>query len=307
MSVLLSRLGFSNNQHNRHPNRNMLESNLASLQAYRSLVSENLNRLLESLKLGSGFLTLAWMHECFKILPMINNAFAKLMMEIEYPVNTWESSSVDEYLDCTINLLELLNSISSCLSHLNHARVSLTHALSIMERSPDIAIERMKEIKKHDSIIKEFNEIIGGDENKRNIIGNGKEFIFHEAMLVMKSIGFWVCGVVLLGLKSDVGPNMEIVRRGVFVDSSLMALDSIFLKKFREEKGMVKEVEEVNECVRLIVSSGIGDSSDGMELKRRLEVVGNGLKGIKEEEEGLFGSVMATRNEVLETLRRNNH
>ncbi|GJT39175.1 BPS1, chloroplastic-like protein [Tanacetum coccineum] len=281
----------------------MSDSALASLEKFRSYVSDNLNRALESLKLGSDFLSLAWMHECFKMLPMINNAFAKLMVEIDYPVTSWEGGSIDEYLDYTINLLDVLNLISSSLSNVNQARVSLTHALSLMENSPSLAIERMKEIKPHDSI-KEL-KVSGSDVEKNNL--HGKELIFHEAMLVLRSSGFWACGVVLSGLKSDVKPIMEITKNGVFVDSSLMALDSIFKKKFIEEGGIVKEVERVNESVRLVVSSGIGDSDGTMELKRRLEVVGNGLKGLKDEEEYLFGNVMSARNEVLEILRRSHN
>nr|GEX28946.1 protein BPS1, chloroplastic-like [Tanacetum cinerariifolium] len=203
----------------------MSDSALASLETFRSYVSGNLNRALESLKLGSDFLSLAWMHECFKMLPMINNAFAKLMVEIDYPITSWEGGSIDEYLDYTINLLDALNLISSSLSNVNQAR-------------------------------------------------------------------------------SDVKPIMVITKNGVFVDSSLMALDSIFKKKFIEEGGIVKEVERVNESVRLVVSSGMGDSDGTMELKRRLEVVGNGLKGLKDEEEYLFGNLMSARNEVLEILRR---
>ncbi|XP_071690096.1 protein BPS1, chloroplastic-like [Rutidosis leptorrhynchoides] len=305
MILQINRFKFSNNHNHHHKRhlRNMSEADLASLQAFRSQVSEKLNRVLESLKLRSEFVSLTWIHECFHMLPMINNDFAKLMVEIDYAMSTWESSSIDEYLDYTMNLLELLNSISSSISHVNHARVLLMHALSLMESSPIMAIERMKEIKKHDCV-KEL-KVRNLDPIKRNGNGNEKDWIFHEAIMVLKSIGLWVCGVVLLALKNDDKPIMEMMKHGVFVDSTLMVLDNIFRKKFMDEGGFVKEVDSVNESVHLVVSSGISDCKNGMELKRRLEVFGNGLKCLKEEEEGLFGSVLAARNEVLEALRNN--
>ncbi|KAJ0623007.1 hypothetical protein HanIR_Chr01g0026961 [Helianthus annuus] len=305
MILQLSRLGFSHHHHHHHHpgrHRNMSQAGLTSLQAFRSLVSENLNRALESLKLGSEFLSLTWIHQCFQMVPMINNAFAKLMVEIDYPVTSWEDCSIDEYLDYTINLLDLMNYISSSIAHVNQACISLTHALSLMERSPTLAIERMNEIKTHDHSIMEFKDTRCDVDRKRN----ENACIFHEAMMVLKSTGFWVCGVVLSGLKSEVDPIMKIPGNSVLVDPSLMALDSVFRKKYMEEGGIVKEVEEVNESVRIIISSGIHDCDGGMELKRRLEVVGNGFKSLKEEEECLFASVMAARNEVVETLRRNN-
>ncbi|KAI3697465.1 hypothetical protein L6452_30493 [Arctium lappa] len=293
----LQTLGFSHKLHNRQYCR-MSE---ASLQEFRLVVAGNLHRVLESLKLGSEFLSLRWIHQCFQMLPIFNNAFAKLMVEIDYPVSKWESDSIEEYFDYSINMLELLNSISSSLADLNQDRVSLSHALRIMETSPDdVAVERLREIKSHDSI-KEFIRSEGGNGNG---IGIGKERIFREAILILKNTGFWVCGVVLSGLKSDGRPIMEMM-----VDSSLVDLDSMFRKKMMEEGGLVKELERVNESVRLITScvNGNGDSDAAKELKARLEVLGNELKGLKEEEEGIFAEIMAARNQVLEILRRNNN
>ncbi|KAK1427740.1 hypothetical protein QVD17_16434 [Tagetes erecta] len=301
MILLLNKLGFSHHDHrHRHRRHRMSEVNLASLHAFRLLVSENLNRVLESLKLGSELLSLTWIHHCFQMVPIINIAFAKLMVEIDYRVASWEASSIDEYLDYTISLLDLLNSISSSISHVNQARVSLAHASCLMQSS-HVVFEPVNEIKKHDAIM-ELKLSGGHDVDKKC---NEKELIFHEAMKVLESIGFWVCGVVLSGLKGEVDPVMEIVGKMVSVDSSLMALDSIFKKKTMEKRGFLKEVEEVNESVCLIVSSGIDDSNGGMELKRRLDMVRNGLKRLKDEEELLFGTIMDARNEVLEILRRN--
>ncbi|CAH1424380.1 unnamed protein product [Lactuca virosa] len=298
MILQLNRLRFSH--HNNH--HRMSEVSLSPLQAFRSIVTGNLHRVLESQKLGSEFLSFKWIHQCFQVLPILNNEFAKLMAEIDYPVSSWEAGSIDEYLDYTMNLLELLNAINSSISHLNQARVSLSHALSLMESSPAMGVERMREITLHDSI-KGFKGSVGDEERNRK----GKERIFHEAILVMKGTAFWICGVVLSGLRSDTWPLMEIMESGVVVDCSLMPLEySIFRNKITEKRGLVKEVEDVNETVRMIVSKGIGDFDVAMELKRRLEMVRNGLKGLKEEEEGLFADVMAARNEVLETLRRKN-
>ncbi|KAL8262395.1 hypothetical protein R6Q59_023744 [Mikania micrantha] len=300
MILLLSRLGFTHHHHRHHLSS---EVNIASLQAFRSLVAENLNQALQSLILGSEFFSLTWIHRCFRMIPIINNAFAKTMVDIGYPMSRWEAGSIDDYLDYTINMLELLNSISSSISHVNQARLSLTRALSLIESSPALAVDRIREIKMHDSIKKCKTSGISDRILDRN--RNENEWIFHEAMMVLRSTGFWVCGVVLSGLKSHVDPIMGVMTNMVAMDSSLMTLDSIFRKKFMEERGVLKEVEAVNESVRLIVSSGIGDSNDEMELKRRLKVVENGLTGLKDEEECVFGSVMAARNEVLEMLRRN--
>ncbi|XP_023768212.1 protein BPS1, chloroplastic [Lactuca sativa] len=297
MILQLNRLGFSH--HNHH--RNMSEASFASLQAFRLQVAGNLHRVMESFILGSGVLSIKWIHQCFRILPILNNEFAKLMGEIDYPVSSWEACSIEEYLDYTISMLELLNAISSSLSHLNQARVSLSHALSLMKNSPGFDVERLREITVHDSV-----KGIKGSEGNGERNRNEKEWIFHEGMMVLRSTGFWTCGVVLSGLKSDARPIMEIMGTGMVVDCSLIRFDSMFRKKITEERGLVKELEEVNETLRMIVLKGVGDSDAVIELKRRLDVIGNGVKGLKEEEEGLFAEFMAARNKVLETLRAKN-
>ena len=52
---------------------------------------------------------------------MINKAFAELAVDIDYPMNKWKVDSIEGYLNYTLSLLELLNSMSSSLSHPGHA------------------------------------------------------------------------------------------------------------------------------------------------------------------------------------------
>ncbi|XP_041027966.1 phosphoglycerate kinase, chloroplastic-like [Juglans microcarpa x Juglans regia] len=55
-----------------------------------------------------------------------------------------EIAVVDEYLNCSLNLLELFISIGSSLAYLGQARLLLAHALSLVENLLSSAIEHLK-------------------------------------------------------------------------------------------------------------------------------------------------------------------
>jgi hypothetical protein len=67
-------------------------------------------------------------------------------------MSKWKSRSVEEHLKHSLSLVDLLNSISSSLSHLGQVRLSLAHVLSLVKGSPSLAIEHIKTIKFNNSI-----------------------------------------------------------------------------------------------------------------------------------------------------------
>lgn len=315
MVLLVQKLSFSLKHSSKLDNHQKTKSKplLASLQDFRSDVSSLLIRLSANSKPGPEFISLKWVHQCFEILPFVNNAFAKLVVAIDYPMSKWEVGSIEEYLNYSITLLQLLNTIISSLSHLGHARVSLSHALSRVESSPFAALKRsLKEIRPAEVQDCKFDGF--GKCNKERVVCSGKESIVHQALLVMNSIGSWVCGVVLSGLNSDATPYIEMKKStNGFIDISpgLVALDSMVGKEILENRVIVKEVKEVNETVACVVSAvAHGEdeySAAAKELERRLEALEEALKGVDEEANNLFSEVMAGRNELLDNLRRKKH
>ncbi|KAK4411099.1 hypothetical protein Sango_0182900 [Sesamum angolense] len=65
-----------------------------------------------------------------------NRAFVKLVVEIDYPMSGWGGRADEEYLNYSLILLDLLNSINSSVSHLGQAKISTSHALNLIRNSP---------------------------------------------------------------------------------------------------------------------------------------------------------------------------
>uniref|UniRef100_A0A3Q7GVW5 Uncharacterized protein n=1 Tax=Solanum lycopersicum TaxID=4081 RepID=A0A3Q7GVW5_SOLLC len=127
--------------HHHHHNHNPEALLASSLQSFRSAISKILNKILPILEpeteLEFQFLSLVWIQKCVGVIPSINRAFAKLVVVIEHPMNKWGKSQIKEYLDYSLSLLELLNSETSGVSHLSHAKLCISHGLSFIGKNSD--------------------------------------------------------------------------------------------------------------------------------------------------------------------------
>ncbi|KAL5543627.1 hypothetical protein UlMin_007411 [Ulmus minor] len=272
----------------------------AALEEFKSDVSICLNKLSFSSKPGSEIFSFASILQVFEVIPAINKGFAKLVVSIDYPVSKWESSCVDEYLKYSFNLLELFNSVFSSLSHVGLARLSLCHALSLVENSPSLALKHLKAIPPL-SLEKEIRK----DEGKQGSCSS-KEEIVHKAMVILKSVGFWVCGVVLSGLCGDKKHFLEMRKLGGgFSSSSFERLDLSVSEAIMEKNGELKEVKEVNDAVACLVAA-ISDGKRGdeaEEFRRKLEVFEKPLEDLKSKVEHLFNEVLGERNQLVNGYR----
>ncbi|KAG6627534.1 protein BPS1, chloroplastic-like [Carya illinoinensis] len=301
ISKLYSKL--ENHHHQGHKHHQYSETLSVSLQAFQSEVSNCLNQLWLDSKPGSEILSLPWIRQCLALIPVINKAFAKLLVDIDFPVSDWEDSAVEEYLNYSLSLLGLFNSINSSLACFEHVRLSLAHALSLVENSPSSAVVRLTAIQQR-SPNKDFKKGETKEEGKGNIF-SGKQWITHQALIVVKSIGFWVCGIVLSGLSSDGKPYLEMRKLvGGLIFSSFLELDSSICEIVMEKGTVLKEIKELNDTVTSLVATIVSGKhiEAAEELQRELEVSEKLLEGLHKDVDRLFYEVIAGRNKLLNCL-----
>ncbi|KAK7271432.1 hypothetical protein RJT34_27330 [Clitoria ternatea] len=277
----------------------------SSLLAFKSHLSKSFGQLALDLKPGSETLSLAWFQRCFGLLPFINKAFAKLVVDIDYPMSKWEVGSTEGYLSYTLSLLELLNSMSSSLSHLGRARLSLAHGLTLVENSPPLAQKYLKAIQFQQGCVeKNFGEEFHTKAHDKERIF-GKEWVVHEAVKEMRSIGFWVCGVLLSCLSGDGKAYLEQRKFGGGFDGSLAAtLDCEIGERLMEKVSIFREIEEVNDVVaELIVASDEVRDDAAKELKTKMHLLERLLDDTSKEVDNLFADVMTQRSELIDGFR----
>ncbi|XP_028760564.1 protein BPS1, chloroplastic-like [Neltuma alba] len=304
--VLLAAQKFSkkledHNNHTHHDHHHHHQSHhfSSSLQAFRSIASNSISQLPQS-----EILSLLWIHKFLGLLPSINRAFAKLLVDIDYPMSSWDSESVQLFLRYSVNLLDLFNSISSCLSHLGQARMSLCHGLSLLENSPSSAMKHLKPIPPGRFNLSFDEDTKAEDREAKDC--SGKQMVVHEAVNELKRIVFWVCGIFLSGLCSEWKPYLEMRKiTGGFDDSSVFTLDSRINELMLIEKmPVLKEIEEINGSVANLLAASDAEKLDAsMELQKELHVLEKLMDDASKEVDELFGNVMTQRNELIDCFR----
>ncbi|PNY10178.1 hypothetical protein L195_g006748 [Trifolium pratense] len=266
---------LENHNHHHHDHHYQSEDLSESLKAFRSEVSKLINELALDSKPGSEILSLFWIQKCLGILPLINKAFVKLTLEIDYPISKWKVDSIEEYLSYSLCLLDLFNSISSCFSHIEKTKLSLIHALQLFENSP----------------------ASDTSNNNQHHLKGVKE---------LKKFGFWVCGILLSGLCSDVKPYIEVKKMAGGFDGSLVfTLDSKISEGLDEKTLILKEVKEVNDAVDCVLGASDEVKNDAVnELKIKVNKFVEVFDAVKSEVDDLFSMVMALRIELIDHLRK---
>ncbi|KAM1124337.1 hypothetical protein ACFX2H_039397 [Malus domestica] len=294
------------NHHHHHPSEPTLS---ASLDAFQTHVSNSLKKLLPlsaSKSAGSEIPSFPWILQCFELLPIVQSAFAKLVVEVDFPMSRWEAASVDEYLKYSLSLLELCNSVSSSLSNLGKARVSLAHGLSLVEKSsPSSALEHLKAIQFQPKGLSKGIRFQGNEQVGKGSCLISKETVIQQALGVMQGMVFWLGGILMSGLAGNAKPYLEVRNSGGrFVDSLLSGLNSR-VSEIMERNGGLKEVKELNDAVTgLAAAIGIGKNSgaEAEELRRKLEVFEKSVDGLGKEVDSVFDKVLAGRNQLLNGL-----
>ncbi|KAL6129968.1 hypothetical protein ACLB2K_068350 [Fragaria x ananassa] len=308
MVLLLQKIDklYSKLENYHHHNHNHQSQALSSsLEAFQTLVSSSLNRLFSSSKSAESEVpSCPWIQQCFELIPIINNGFAKLVVAIDYPMTKWEADSVEEYLQFTLKLLELCNSITCSLSHIGKERMSLSHGLSLVESSsPSLAVERLRQIQVQPKSLSKDFRFEGNEEHGKERFSITKRSVFHQALVVMEGMVFWLCGILMTGIVGDSKPYLEMRKSGGRLVSSLISgLDLSVGEVIVENKGMLKEVIEINDSVAALVSAvGIGQKSktEADELQRRLEVFERLVEDLGKEVDCVFNNVLAGRNQLL--------
>jgi len=222
-----------------------------------------------------------------------NKAFAKLVIEIDYPISKWEVPSIEEYLNHSLRLLDLLNSVKSCLYHAGQERLSMS--LSLIERSDPSVIQRLRSTQfKNFEIKLELKD----DVKEKNLVG--KDWVIQQALTEMKKNSDLVFGIILSSLSGDIKPYLELKK---------LEESSKDFEGFIEKNAVLKEFQEINEAKTCLVralergeSSENGDI-DVKKLETKLEGIQKHLDDIGNKVDGLFSEILAGRNEVLDVLR----
>ncbi|CAH9098979.1 unnamed protein product [Cuscuta epithymum] len=252
------------------------------------------------------FWTLGRVQSFLEALSLIHKYFEKTAAsDLAQPAGgggcSWGEEITEEYLNYSFDLLGLLNCVSSSLSHLNQASVSLSIGLS---RS-DVSAKHLRKIQPLDL---QGNFKVSGMKQESADYTDKKERVIHEAMKITKGVSLWILGAVLSALCSDIRPYLEL-RKSALEPSGhdeplLLGLDCRFNQEVMEKKHyVVKEVEEINKAVEAMLAAAAAGEDVAGELGKQIQLFEERLNGISQQIDYLFLEVLAARNRVVDGLR----
>ncbi|KAL7158013.1 hypothetical protein ABFS83_02G114600 [Erythranthe nasuta] len=265
----------------------------------------------------SGFITQTWskpekyflsrtgFDKCFELIQTTNRAFAKLVVEIDHPMSRWSGKLTESYLSHTLISLDILNAVSSSVSHLNQAKISISHAVSLIQNSSpppsSAAASRLKKIAGENpySCKKFKSEGLSSSSSirfqERPGFENDQESVVLQALVLCKKIVFMALGFVLSGFCGDAKTYMEIRKNaGGFDDSLIKDLDLRFCQEIQGNTIVMEEVKEVNNAI---------EEFSVEELKIRLNELENLIESVEKQTNHLFSEILAARNKLLDNLR----
>ncbi|CAH9096275.1 unnamed protein product [Cuscuta europaea] len=310
MVVLMQKLShFLKNPSEPATRRSPALDHHASLTEFRSGVSSFLKQI-QSDHRGeppeSEFWTLGRVQSFLDALSLVHKYFEKTVAaDLAQPSGggdcSWGQEITEEYLNFSFDLLGLLNCVSSSLSHLNQARVSLSIGLS----HSDISAKHLRKIQPMDL---QGNFKVSGMKQESTDYTDKKERVIHEAMKITKGVSLWILGAVLSALCSDIRPYLELRKSAL--DSSghdeplLLGLDCRFNQEVMEKKhNVVKEVGEINKTVAAMLAAAAAGEDVAGELGKQIQLFEERLDGIRQKIDYLFLEVLAARNRLVDGLR----
>ncbi|KAL8061961.1 hypothetical protein ABFX02_02G116500 [Erythranthe guttata] len=276
----------------------------ASLHNFRSRISGFITQTWS--KPEKYFLSRTGFDKCFELIQTTNRAFAKLVVEIDHPMSRWSGKLTESYLSHTLISLDILNAVSSSVSHLNQAKISISHAVSLIQNSSppsSAAASRLKKIAgenpyscknfKSEGLSSSSSSSIRFQE--RPGFENDQESVVLQALVLCKKIVLMALGSVLSGFCGDAKTYMEIRElAGGFDDSLIKDLDLKFCQEIQGNLIVMEEVKEINKAI---------EEFSVEVLKIRLDELENLIQSIEKQTNHLFSEILAARNKLLDNLR----
>ncbi|KAL7120474.1 hypothetical protein ACP275_02G125100 [Erythranthe tilingii] len=280
----------------------------ASLRNFRSRISGFITQTWSKPEPGPEkyFLSQTGFDRCFELIQTTNRAFAKLVVEIDHPVSRWSGKLTESYLSHTLISLDILNAVSSSVSHLNQAKISISHAVSLIQKSSpppsSAAAIRLNKIAGENPSCKKFkSEGLSSSSSSSSIRlqerpgFENEESVVLQALVLCKKIVLMALGSVLSGLCGDGKMYVEIKKlAGGFDDSLIKDLDFRFRQEIQGNTIVMEEVKEINNAI---------EEFSMEELKIRLNKLENLIESVEKQANHLFSEILAARNKLLDNLR----
>jgi len=295
-------------------------------QSFDESILRRLNTLCNSH--SSVTINLSWLSSALAFLSFTHNQAITLLS------NPKLTDSLNFYLDDSVKLLDICNSIASEIERLRHRRLLLKFALHLFNNNSNNNSEDAEKLRRARASLTDWDNNLKGYryDSSKNL-----EHLVIDLALMLKevprckissderivrrtihSVGLvtvFVAGVVVAALRgsTELGVAVRAPSEFLWADSFNLLNSAISAELTRpgKKRHLLEELDDVEARLREVI--GVMDEAGGekgeslngavKELERVTETLGEGLERLSNGVNEVFNTVMSSRKEMLERMR----
>ncbi|KAJ6909991.1 hypothetical protein NC652_020868 [Populus alba x Populus x berolinensis] len=290
-------------------------------QSFDESILRRLNNLCNSR--SSVTINFSWLSSALAFLSFTHNQAITLLS------NPKLTDSLNFYLDDSLKLLDICNSIASEIERLRHRRLLLKLALHLFNNNNNS--EDAEKLRRARASLTDWDNNLKGPryESSKNLehlvidlafmlkeVPRGKissdERIVRRTIHSVGLVTVFVAGVVVAALRgsTELGVAVRAPSEFLWADS-FNILNSAISAESGKKRHLLEELDDVEARLREVI--GVMDDAGGekgeslngavKELERVTETLGEGLERLSNGVNEVFNTVMSSRKEMLERMR----
>ncbi|KAJ6901320.1 hypothetical protein NC651_019175 [Populus alba x Populus x berolinensis] len=290
-------------------------------QSFDESILRRLNALCNSH--SSGTINFSWLSSALAFVSFTHNQAITLLS------NPKLTDSLNFYLDDSVKLLDICNSIATEIERLRHRRLLLKLAIHLFNNNNNS--EDAEKLRRARASLTDWDNNLKGPryESSKNLehlvidlafmlkeVPRGKissdERIVRRTIHSVGLVTVFVAGVVVAALRgsTELGVAVRATSEFLWADS-FNILNSAISAESGKKRHLLEELDDVEARLREVI--GVMDDAGGekggslngavKELERVTETLGEGLERLSNGVNEVFNTVMSSRKEMLERMR----
>lgn len=252
------------------------------LKGFETVLEERLERL--KLNKPKDFIDLTWMRQAMEILFSLHSDLRSLVGDLGFPIAKWDKKWIDQYLDDTVNLLDICIALNAEISCLDHRHLIVQYVLHLLNFS-DGMLSSDKLIRANDHLGELMGETKAKEKNGasqtkrkiencaailegmrkslhlRKVKSSAKGKVLLRAIYGVKATTIFICSILVSVFAGSSGPLVDLSIPDQFSwSASFMTLQQEVNEEIRVGFVMgrvtaLKELESLNAAVKNLRST----------------------------------------------------
>jgi len=236
------------------------------LTAFEQTLANTIRNLIP--KNNTEALTFSWIRRAIKSLSETHANIKTLINTLKFPVSNWDEKSMDLYLDNSIKVLDVCNTLTSELSKLDQSQLHLKYALHMLD-SDDTSITRvhkslhdyMEKVHSDNPKLESCHSVLEELASTLHLVKvkkSSKGVVLTRALYGVKVLTVFICNIFMVAVSGSSKQPIILEVSGECLWAQTFNDLQVGINRQFGKIGMVKELEVVNAHVKELHNLCVG-------------------------------------------------